>query len=67
MYNFQINNTIVWPDWVKDKPSPGSTVAEKFPVCTVYTEDDSTDKVKAELKKKLKYIETIIMTEQHAA
>jgi uncharacterized protein len=63
----QISNKIVWPDWVKDRPSFGSTIAEKFPVCTVHAEDVSTEKVKSVLEKQLDYIETIITSEQHAA
>jgi len=62
-----INNKIDWPDWVKDIPSVGSTITKQFPVCTVHAEEDSADKVKAVLEKKLNNIKTIIMTQQHAA
>ncbi len=63
----QISNKIVWPDWVKDKPSVGSTITEKFPVCTVHAKDKSVSNVKAVLQEQLNYIETIVMAEQHAA
>ena len=62
-----INSNIVWPNWVKDKPSIGSAITEKFPVCTVHAEDDSSRDVKAILQRQLNHIETIIMAEQHAA
>lgn len=65
--DIKINRNIVWPSWVKDKPTIGSAIAEKFPVCTVHAEDESAMSVKAVLQKQLNYIETIIMAEQHAA
>jgi predicted ATP-grasp superfamily ATP-dependent carboligase len=65
--DIKINSNIVWPSWVKDKPSIGSTIAEKSPVCTVHAEDESARNVKAVLQKQLNYIETVIMAEQHAA
>lgn len=63
--DIKINNNITWPSWVKDKPSIGSAVSEKFPVCTVHAEDESASNVKAALQEKLNYIETIVMAEQH--
>ncbi|GJM04587.1 MAG: hypothetical protein DHS20C09_05780 [marine bacterium B5-7] len=65
--NIQINNNIVWPSWVKDRPVAGSVIVEKFPVCTVHAEGESTTRVKAVLQEQLNYIETMIMAEQHAA
>ncbi len=65
--DIKINSSIVWPNWVKDRPSIGSAIAEKFPVCTVHAEDESATNVKAVLQKQLNQIETIIMAEQRAA
>jgi len=65
--DIHISSNIVWPSWVKDKPTTGSDITEKFPVCTVHAEDESAMNVKAALQKQLNYIETIIMAEQHAA
>ena len=65
--DIKINSNIIWPTWVKDKPSIGSAIAEKFPVCTVHAEGESARNVKAVLQEQLNHIETIIMAEQHAA
>lgn len=65
--DIKINSNIVWPNWVKDKPSIGSDIAEKFPVCTVHAEEYLARNVKAVLQEQLNKIETIIMAEQHAA
>ena len=65
--SIEINTNVIWPNWVKDKPSIGSTISKNNPVCTVHAEDESVMKVKALLQNQLTDIETIIVTAQDAA
>ncbi len=62
-----IDETIVWPSWVKDIPAFGTVIKPKYPVCSVHTEAESIVKVKTDLDKKLNHIETMFMAQQHAA
>lgn len=63
----QIDETIDWPAWVKDKPPFATVIKPKYPVCSVHAEGDSIVKVKADLDNKLKHIETMFMAQQNAA
>ncbi|HIF51709.1 MAG TPA: ATP-grasp domain-containing protein [Thiotrichaceae bacterium] len=63
----KISDKIVWPLWVKDRPSSESVIALKFPVCTVHAEENSMDKLKSVLFNRLKEIESIIVAMQNAA
>lgn len=59
-----INGKIEWPDWVKDRPVSGSIIEPEYPVCTVFAEDISLDKVKSMLFNRLLEIETMIAAKQ---
>ncbi len=63
----RIDETIVWPSWVKDKPCFATVIKAKYPVCSIHTEADSIVKVKADLENKLNHIETMLMAQQNAA
>jgi uncharacterized protein len=63
----RISNKINWPGYVKDRPSAGSEIPARFPVCTVHAEENSIDKVKTLLFNRLDQIESIIATMQNAA
>jgi uncharacterized protein len=62
-----ISDTIKWPEWVRDKPSAGSIIPTKLPVCTVHAKDISIDIVKTILFNRLQQIEMIIASTQNAA
>ncbi len=63
----QVSDKINWPIWVKDRPSPGTTIPEQFPVCTIHAEENSIDKLKALLFNRLKQIESTVAAMQNAA
>ncbi len=63
----RIDETIVWPAWVKDIPTFGTVIKPQHPVCSVHTEAESIVKVKTDLDKKLNHIETMFMAQQNAA
>jgi uncharacterized protein len=63
----RINDKINWPLWVKDRPSFGTKIPLKFPVCTVHAQENSIDKVKSLLFNRLKKIESIFAAMQNAA
>jgi predicted ATP-grasp superfamily ATP-dependent carboligase len=66
-HEVRIDETIVWPSWVKDKPCFATVIKAKYPVCSIHAEADSIVKVKADLENKLNHIETMLMAQQHAA
>jgi uncharacterized protein len=63
----KISDNIDWPLWVKDRPSPGSVIPVKFPICTVHAEECSIDKLKDVLSNRLKQIKLNIVDMQNAA
>jgi len=63
----KINDKINWPLWVKDRPSFGTKIPLKFPVCTVHAQENSIDKVKSLLFNRLNKIESIFAAMQNAA
>lgn len=65
--DIRINKLIDWPDYVKDRPSLGTNIPARFPVCTVYAQENTIDKVKELLFNRLKQLETTIMSMQAAA
>jgi uncharacterized protein len=64
--NMFINDKVKWPDWIKDRPSIGSVVPVRFPICTVHSQETSLDKVKNILINRLQHIESIIIAMQNA-
>jgi uncharacterized protein len=65
--NNVIGDKVEWPDWAKDRPESGSSIKEKYPVCTVHASDNSLDNVKTMLFNRLQEIEMKITATQNAA
>jgi uncharacterized protein len=66
-HEIKISDKIVWPLWIKDRPSSKSIIPMKFPVCTVHAEENSMDKLRSVLSNRLEEIESIIVAMQNAA
>ena len=60
-----ISDKVKWPGWVKDRPTYNNNIEAMFPVCTVYAEENSIDKVKTILFNRLHKIESIIVATQN--
>lgn len=43
----KLKNDIIWPEWVRDIPMPGSEFYEGMPVCTVISEAENAAQAKA--------------------
>jgi len=65
--DLKIYDKINWPLWVKDRPSSGTIIPLRFPVCTVHAQENSIDKLKSVLSNRLKQIKSIVFAMQNAA
>jgi uncharacterized protein len=41
----EVPAAMVWPHWVKDRPSPGARIAEGQPLCNLFAEGAGADDV----------------------
>ena len=55
-----IDEHVEWPEWIKDKPQLHTQIHETNPVCTVYAEENSLDKVRCLLFNRLTLLEARI-------
>jgi predicted ATP-grasp superfamily ATP-dependent carboligase len=59
-YNLPLPSDLEWPEWVADRPMPGSEILAHSPVCTVLAEAENAESAYELIRARVKVIESMI-------